>query len=241
MKFQSCFLAATAAATMVGVAAPAHAFNFTFNNTAITFSANTTVDFSFVSSQGKFRSALGVMEVGASGPISNTFSSLFSEQAGSDNGSANDWLATCGGKAIPMGSCSTSFNFLAGKTYTLALSRPQNTNQVSAGYVYSTDAFNTSYQPPNTYRQAFFSGDLFSAAGLTINFEDIGGKYNRAARAACAATGSTPTGDCDFNDFIVTARADAPTSVPEPTAMVGLGVAAVGLMSSRRRKANPAS
>ncbi|NJO50475.1 MAG: PEP-CTERM sorting domain-containing protein [Leptolyngbyaceae cyanobacterium RM2_2_4] len=45
-----------------------------------------------------------------------------------------------------------------------------------------------------------------------------------------------PNGDCDFNDFIVTAQAEATESVPEPATLAGLGAVAAGFVVSRRRR-----
>jgi hypothetical protein len=216
------FAAATTATAVAGLTVPAQAA--TFGNTGISFDKDTTVNFTFQESHGRFQSDLGVQQVGAPG----SFTTLFSEVKRSDNPNANinDWHGTCGGAVT---NCTTSFKFEAGKSYTFVLTRNSGTNGVSANRVYSTNSLNS-----NNYKQAIFTGDLFSG-GATIAFEDIGGN---PSAGACAAQGSNPKADCDFNDFIVTAQAESETSesVPEPATLAGLGAVAAGFVASRRRR-----
>ncbi|MBD1871731.1 PEP-CTERM sorting domain-containing protein [Cyanobacteria bacterium FACHB-471] len=214
------FAAATAATAVAGLTVPAQAA--TFGNTGITFDKDTTVNFSFQESHGRFRSDLGIQQVGAPG----SFTTLFSEANPGYDSSANDWAGSCGNTVQ---NCDTSFKFEAGKTYSFVLTRNSGTNGVSANRVFSTNSLNS-----NNSKQAIFTGDLFSG-GATIAFEDIGGTANGAT---CAAQGSNPKADCDFNDFIVTAQAESETSesVPEPATLAGLGAVAAGFVASRRRR-----
>jgi hypothetical protein len=211
------FAAATAATAVAGLTVPAQAA--TFGNTGITFDKDTTVNFTFQESHGLFRSDLKVQETGGGSTV------LFSEASPGYDGRANDWHGTCG---ITVANCNTSFKFEANKTYTLVLTRRAGSNGTAARAVYSTDSLNE-----KGYRQAIFTGDVFS--GTTVSFEDIGGG---ASPGRCAAQGSNPNGDCDFNDFIVTAQAESETSesVPEPATLAGLGAVAVGFVASRRRR-----
>ena len=224
MGFRTYLAALVTATSIVTLAAPAHALNL-FSSSGISFDKNTSVQFKFEESHGKYRSTLGIMEVLNGLPKLSSFTSLFAENAPGYDGRSNDWQASCGGSTIPL-PCTTSFNFLEGKTYTLALSRPVNSNGVSSGYVYSTTQLNK-FGSGGPYVQAMFTGDLYRS-GMTVSFEDIGGAFNPTR---CAATSSAPKGDCDFNDFIVTAKA-----TPEPATMAGLGMVVGGLVVSRRRK-----
>jgi hypothetical protein len=215
------FAAATTATAVAGFTTSAQAA--TFGNTGISFKNDTTVDFTFEVSHGKFRSDLGIQEEGVTG----SFAPLFSEVQSSDNPKRDidDWKGTCGTTVL---NCNTSFKFEAGKTYTLVLTRQGGANGVSASQVFSTSSLN------GGYNQAIFTGDLFKG-GVRVAFEDIGGKLDSDA---CANSGSTPKGDCDFNDFVFTAQAQTDTSesVPEPATLAGLGAVAAGFVASRRRR-----
>jgi len=213
------FAAATAATAVAGLTGAAQAA--TFGNTGIRFDKDTTVNFSFQESHGKFKSTLGVQQEGET-----SFTTLFSEVQRSDNPrrDVNDWHGTCGGAVTD---CTTSFKFEAGKSYTFVLTRNSGTNGVRTNRVFSTNSLN------NNYKQAIFTGDLFSG-GATIAFEDIGGIPNPGA---CETHGSNPKADCDFNDFIFTANAESDSeSVPEPATLAGLGAVAAGFVASRRRR-----
>jgi hypothetical protein len=213
------FAAATAATAVAGLTGAAQAA--TFGNSGISFDTDTTVNFTFKESNGRFRSDLGVQEANVPG----TFKTLFSEEApGYDTPRAGDWTGSCG---VTVLNCNTSFKFEAGKTYTFVLTRNSGTNGVRANRVFSTNSLNS-----NNYKQANFTGDLF-AGGATIAFEDIGGNPNASV---CNDKGSNPKADCDFNDFMFTAEAEATESVPEPATLAGLGAVAAGFVVSRRRR-----
>lgn len=136
-----------------------------FDGTGILFDKDTTVEFSFISSQGAFQSSIGV--VLASDPTTTLSTLLAENPPGYDEPVTGDFAGTCGITiSLP---CTASFTFLAGQDYSLVLDSGLD------GKVYSTDALNT------LGPQAIFSGtDIF--AGLTVGFEDspspAGGDFN---------------------------------------------------------------
>lgn len=95
----------------------------------------------------------------------------------------------------------TSFTFLKDQTYSLFLE-----NRRSSLTLFSTTAL-------NTFEQAKTSGDVFSATGANIQWEDL------------------VQGDQDFNDYLVNAKV---TPVPTPALMPGL--IGIGIATMRKRK-----
>lgn len=161
----------------VTVAAPAQAA--TFDTTGIEFDQNTTVDFTFVKSQGKNQSTLSIVDESAP---STPIATLFAENApGYDPGAseANDWQGTPG---VTVLNPTNSFTFLAGQVYSLALSSLLGGKD--AGTVYSTTSLNSSGE-----YQAIFTP---TTTGTQIRFDDRGNNNDR-----------------DFNDFTITASTKA--------------------------------
>ena len=217
-------ITAATATAMLGVAAPANAFNFGTNG--ISFETNQEVKFNFSSSNGAFQSTLKIFEVLTSGAVQSVDNGdngvVLEETRGSDNGSRNGYRATLG-NAVQM--VNNTFTFLANRVYTLGLVSTYNGN--NAGTVYTTSSLNYT----GLQRAAFGStggqegkalpglaslqaGNPFSGP-VAIAFEDI--KWASA--------------DGDFNDFVVTAEA-----VPEPLTMGGLALGAAGLAAARRSR-----
>jgi hypothetical protein len=185
---------------------PAQAYSF--DNTGISFDTDTTVDFSFVSSNGLFRSDLGVFQVsGTSATFLGTL--LLSEDAPGYIATTPDYPGTAS-------LSNSSYTFAAGTTYTLGLISEEFTGSgyIPRGTLFSTDSLNIGSTPMNN---ALFAGDVFS--GTTVIFDDDGANN-----------------DNDLNDFVFTARATPVASVPEPTTIAGLGLVAGALAVSRRRK-----
>jgi hypothetical protein len=223
-KFLSALTATAAATALFGATAPAQAASF--GTGGISFETDQTVNFSFVGTQGAFKSTLGIYEVNNSklSPVQT----LFQEIKASDNGPANEWRGTLGNTVL--GSGEVVFTFLANKIYTLGL--------ISVGgpgsQVYSTSALNSG----GGTQQAVFGGvSLFTALNLeTTNTFQAAGQFTNGLGALF--NGGTVISfddrgnltDRDFQDFTVTAEA-----VPEPMTMTGLALGLGGLVAARRR------
>ncbi|MCT7950351.1 PEP-CTERM sorting domain-containing protein [Ancylothrix sp. C2] len=222
-------ISAAAATALLGFSGTAQAA--TFGNSGITFNSNTTVNFNFIRSQGAYQSRLGIYEVLTQGrqTVTSLVSNLFSEVKPSDNGRANEWAGTLGNTVL--GSGKASFEFVAGRVYTLGLASTFNGNNRPT--VFSTTSLNR-FGGVNT-QQAVFATSLplnnnstaalagaanynsanpFTQGGIQIGFDDRGNGN-----------------DADFQDFQVTAEA-----VPEPTTMAGMALGAAGLAYARRRR-----
>lgn len=230
MKLQLVTTISVATATaLLGFSGTAQAA--TFGNSGISFNNNTTVNFSFIRSQGAYKSSLGIYEVLTQGgrTVTSLVSTLFSEVKASDNGRANEWAGTLGNTVL--GSGKASFEFLAGRVYTLGLASTFNGNNRPT--VFSTNTLNR-FGGANT-QQAVFATNLplnnnsttalagaanynaanpFTKGGVQIGFDDRGNGN-----------------DADFQDFQVNAEA-----VPEPTTMAGMALGAAGLTWARRRR-----
>lgn len=205
-------------------AMPAEAATVEFGNNGILFDEDTTIDFEFLQSQGAFQSELFIVE--AANPTDPVFT-LFTENEPFDDTSP-DFIGTCPTSVTsPTGECTNWFEFEANVEYSLALFS-QDTNE----FVYSTDALNN----PQGQQAFVFEGvvlppytspgDISADPGLgkvTIAFDDKGN-----------------ANDADFQDFIVTAMVTE-KSIPEPTALAGLGLVAGSLTLIRRRQANKKS
>jgi hypothetical protein len=234
-------IAATSA--LISVSAPAYAFGFGTNG--ISFEQDTTVNFTFGSSNGGKTSSLGVYEV-KNGFLTNV-AALFWETKASDKGGEKDYKATFGNSVTSStGKSAVSFTFLANTVYSLGLysgnfnASTGLTNTVFKAGTYdlvsSTSSVNfqgqqqavfgsninidkkatTPFDVNNGAVSNYTSGNLLK--GLTIGFED-------------RVFGS----DKDYNDFSVTA------SVPEPFTMSGLALGLGGLVTMRRRQQKKAS
>jgi hypothetical protein len=221
-KFLSALTATAAATALFGATAPAQAASF--GTGGISFANNQQVDFSFVITQGAFKSSLGIYEVNNS--IPSLVKTLFTETKGSDNGSANEFRGTLGNTVLGPGK--VAFTFLANKIYTLGLVSN------GAGSVFSTSALNT-----GGTQQAVFGGvslfnalnleatNTFQAAGQFTN--GLGSLFNGGALISFDDRGNAR--DKDFQDFTVAAEA-----VPEPMTMTGLALGLGGLVAARRRR-----
>lgn len=199
--------------------APAQAATL-FGNGGIKFDTDTTATFTFDGSNGEFRSALGVVSVGAGDAI-GAFSSLFAEKDPGYDTPTGDFPGSC---PTTVAICTTTFKFLGGQEYSLALS--STLKGADAGTVYSTSRLNTLFGTPPSRDQAEFNG-VFSFDGfdptkgaVKVTFDDRGADNDK-----------------DFNDFRVSVTATKePASVPEPATFAGLGVVAGALVVSRLYK-----
>jgi hypothetical protein len=223
-KFLSALTATAAATALFGATAPAQAASF--GTGGISFATDQEVNFTFVGTQGAFKSTLGIYEVNNSKltPVQT----LFQEIKASDNGPANEWKGTLGNTVL--GSGKVAFTFLANKIYTLGL--------ISVGgagsKVYSTSALNS-----GGTQQAVFGGvslftalnpettNTFQAAGQFTN--GLGALFNGGTVISFDDRGNEI--DKDFQDFTVAAEA-----VPEPMTMTGLALGLGGLVAARRRR-----
>lgn len=223
--FPSLISVSTVAATaLVSLSAPAQAF--TFGTSGISFTENTTVNFTFNQSHGAFTSSLGIYQVNNS--TASLVTTLFSETKASDNRGVDDWKGTLGNTVLGPGT--VSFTFLANQVYTLGLRSLYNGNYVNT--VFSTSALNGGSQQfifgpaPLSFStnstaafanpQNYQSGDIFSNTPVQIGIDDRGNRN-----------------DVDYNDFSVTAQA-----VPEPFTMGGMAIGAAWMTIARRRRRN---
>lgn len=224
--FPSLISVSTVAATaLVSLSAPAQAF--TFGTSGISFTENTTVNFTFNQSHGAYKSTLGIYQVNNSTP--SLVQTLFSESKASDNGGVDDWKGTLGNTVLGPGT--VSFTFLANQVYTLGLKSTYMGYDMGA--VFSTSSLNwgssqqfvfgpapLSFSTNSTAAfanpQNYQSGNIFSNIPVQIGIDD-GGNRN----------------DVDYNDFSVTAQA-----VPEPFTMGGMAIGAAWMTIARRRRRN---
>lgn len=199
--------------------APAQAFSF--GTGGIKFDRDTTVNFTFLKSQGANISRLGVYD--SAGKL---IQSLFAEkdradaEYKNDKSGANSWLGTA--KNLT-GSATASFTFAANTLYSLGL-------------------FNQGWSSTWT---VFSNSNLNVAGGQRAVFDSIGGAEGKAYKAASVKQSGNPFlapvaiafedikggGDRDFNDFVVSAEA-----VPEPLTMGGLALGGAWLAAARRRR-----
>ncbi|MGE5657845.1 MAG: DUF4114 domain-containing protein [Actinomycetota bacterium] len=211
---------ATAAAAVVSLTAPAQAFSFGVDG--ISFKENTTIKFDYLESHGGAKSSLGIYEVtGSSVSLAKT---LFSEKDAADPGFGSDEKAWLGTAKNLTGAATATYEFLAGKIYTLGLVGDFWGQTLPT--IYSTSSLNWSGLQQVVFGSAgssiekqrftginsFQSGDPF-ASPVTIAFEDLYG------------------GDYDYNDFVFQAQA-----VPEPLTMGGLALGIGGMVAARRRR-----
>lgn len=219
---------ATAATALVSVSAPAQAFSFGTNG--ISFTENTQVDFTFLSSHSSSISSLGIYEVNGVNAVLKQV--LFSKKEAADPGftsAEKGWLGTAQNLT---GAGQVSYEFLAGTVYTLGLfSKRVNSEGVTTSIlpmVYSTSALNNGQSQQAVFGSSGSSidGQEFTTASnyqsgnpfdspLTISFEGWAG----------------PGTDNDFNDVTIQAQA-----VPEPLTMGGLALGIGGMVVARRRR-----
>lgn len=223
-------IAAAVITIAAGAIAPA-AEAASFGTDGIRFDRDTKVNFSFFESHGAYKSTLSIYEVG-NGALTRV-SELFREVKQSDNGGQNEWKGTFGNAVTSStGQQTLAFNFLAGRTYTLGL------DSGGGGKVYSTTALNP-----------FGTGGTQQAVFGTNLPTELNRETTNSFRLASQRTSANPFGDqpvfvsfddrgnrndTDFQDFTVSAQAEAPESVPEPAALLGLGAIATGLVVKRR-------
>lgn len=229
--------AATAISGILCVAPNAEAFSF--GNSSIVFDKDTTVDFGFVVSHGKFMSQFGVAEIN-NGKIGQRYTIFGENSPGYDTPATNDYKGTAGTTvAQPKG----KFTFAAGVEYSLYLDsillkpdgtpwNPKPATVLSNSSLNRTlglrDANPIRYSVDNQMGrpygynttggqvdQVLFSGDLFNS-GVLMRWEDNGAG-----------------GHIDYNDFSVTAKA---RPIPEPATLVGLGLVGGAMAVTRRRK-----
>ncbi len=183
---------------------PSQAATLSFGTNGIKFDQTTQIEFTFLVSNNEFQSALKVLLVDTSKNQADLSSAvpLFEETKQSDNGSANDWLGTCGPVAgTTVKKCTTVFKFEAFKTYTLGLFNTiPSPNKPNDPIVFST---NFTGNPADTF--AKFSGSNPITGPVKISFED-GSVFPYA-------------NDGDFNDFIISAKI-VPISPPLAGLMV---------------------
>ena len=217
-------LLATSALTLSTV--PAQAATL-FGNEGIRFDVDTIVDFSFVRSQGLFKSTLSIVRANDLTGVKD----LFTEDKAFDVTSP-DFFGFCPGTVTasgPSSACTNSFLFQGGVDYSFALNSGNNNPAGTNGIVYSTNSLNT----PESQQAFFFSppvpgpgqpipkapnpssGDPF-AGPVVISFDDKGA-----------------ANDQDFQDFIFTAQA---RPVPEPATLGGLAMVGGAMGMLRRRK-----
>lgn len=180
----------------------------TFDNSGISFDTTTTVDFNFVSSNGEFRSDLGVFQV--NGDTTTFLGTILLSEA------APGYIATTPDYPGVAAISSSAYTFAAGTTYTLGLISELFTG-IGSPYIAQSTVFSTTSLNSDGLN-ATFDGNLIASGSTTVTFDD---------------NGAGP--DNDFNDFVFTASV---ASVPEPTTLAGLGLVAGALAFSRRRKVN---
>jgi len=230
-KFLSALTATAAATALFSAAAPAHAFSFGTNG--IQFENNTEVTFNFRQSYGLFTSSLGVY--GVSGGTPTFLKTLFSEVKPSDDGGANNYKGTLGNTVL--GSGIEKYTFLANQIYTLGLKSVLGDGS-DRGTVYSTSALNSGgtqqalfFNPNGLLPQIVNAVDNASFAGNPGNFTSGSSLFGAGTAISFDDRGNV--NDADFQDFTVTAQAEA---VPEPMTMTGLALGLGGLVAARRRR-----
>jgi len=250
MKFKQTLLTTAAAATALFGMASAPAQAFSFGNGGMTFGADTTVDFSFMESHGYFKGKLGVL-----GPAgTKTYLGINENKFSDTDTSAGEWKGTCG---IAVTTCTDSFTFKAGQTYSMFLDSWGATRLNTT--VYSTTAKNTGSQVVkgvsyNFGQQVKFFDDLTvlndpkissgstkpGQGSLNSKLVTTAGLANADPFAKTILMAFEDQGQgvhTDYNDFLVTAKARTPVaSVPEPATLAGLGLVAGALAFSRRRR-----
>ncbi len=185
---------------------PAKAAVLSFGTEGIQFDSDTVADFFFERSRGLYQSTFGVYDLAA-----DTFTPLFQENKPYDT-TRDDYLGTCGNLDSAVPNCNASFTFAKGVEYAFAL---QSINQPT---VYSTTRLNDT--PDGLTTQARFSSNNPFTELVLISFED---QFRNKDLI-------------DFNDFLVSANArQNPEDIPEPTALIGLGLVGGWMWATRRK------
>lgn len=233
------FLTAAATTAIVGLASVAPAQAASFGTSGISFDKDTTVDFEFTQSYGRYRTDLRLYEV-QDGEIFADLGTVFKEVKAADemkyNSAKNRWeptsepLGTAGNAVVDY---QASFNFEGGKNYTLGIVNYGFWESLDDTNPYYDTKFSTSALNAGGTQQAVFGSsggeELFKfddaslfqdgdplAGWVDISFDDGGNKNDK-----------------DFQDFTLKAKA---VSTPEPTVLLGLAVAAGGMFLTRRNK-----
>lgn len=228
---------------LITICAPAHAFSFGANG--ISFEQDTTVNFTFGSSNGYNMYSLGVYEVNNS--TMKNVASLFWKTQRSDNGAEDDFKGTFGSTvASSTGNNTVNFTFLANKVYSLGLYENFDKNTGLTNKVFNVGGYemvgSTSGVNFGGYQQAVFGSNLNIDKKGTTPFTVNNGTLSNYT-SANIFNGPVTIGfedqlwnaDKDYNDFTVTA------SVPEPFTMSGLALGLGGLVTMRRRQQKKAS
>ena len=234
MNTKKHFLTAAATTAIVGIASVAPAQAASFGTGGISFDKDTTVDFEFTQSYGRYRTDLRIYEV-KDGGIFSDLGTLFKEVKAADVVGANgaptsDPLGTVGNAVVDY---QASFTFEADKEYALGIVNygywQNNPNATPFGGIfYSTSSLNTGGTQQAVFGSSggeelfeFTDASLFQegnpfAGWVDISFDDAGNNNDK-----------------DFQDFTLKAKA---VSTPEPTVLLGLGVVASGMFLTRRNK-----
>jgi hypothetical protein len=245
-------LALAATVASVTLSAPAQAF--TFGTNGIQFDKDTQVKLTFGTSNGAYKSALGIYKVTNNNSLVTSVANLFWETKQSDNGGTSDWKGTFGNAVASANGLQTiTYTFLANTLYTLGLNSGSfnsatgaATKAIASGsnFVFSTSILNTIGASRNNTQQAVFGSSLTINTTSTAPFTLANGTATNYTNAdpfkGPVTIGFDDTGnanDKDFNDFTLTAQAEP---VPEPMTMTGLALGVGAMVSARRRKAQKA-
>lgn len=222
-------------------AMPAQAASFGTNG--ISFDQDTTVDFEFTQSYGRYRTDLRVYEV-VDGEIFQDLGLLFGEvkaadEVGDNGEPTSEPLGTAGNTVVDY---EASFNFEADKEYTLGIVNyghweAENDPTPYGGIFYSTSALNNDGTQQAVFgskggeelsefdASLYQNGDPFAGL-LDISFDDAGNNNDK-----------------DFQDFTISAKVNEEfgggvlsESVPEPATLAGLAMVAGGMFLSRSSK-----
>ncbi|MDF0552299.1 PEP-CTERM sorting domain-containing protein [Kamptonema sp. UHCC 0994] len=210
--------AAAAVTAMLSMTTSANAA--TFGTTGISFDQDTTVNFTFLKSQGAALSSLGVYDANQV-LIKNLFTKANTADAGYQGNSygTDSWLGTASNL---VGSATTNFTFLANQVYSLGLSGTLWGNVMKT--VFSTSSQNGGSQQAVFNSTGGSEGVGYDAAGSQTSASPFGDPV-------AISFEDTLSGDSDYNDFTVSAQA-----VPEPITMAGMALGAGGMAIARRRR-----
>ncbi|MEM1168078.1 MAG: PEP-CTERM sorting domain-containing protein [Cyanobacteria bacterium P01_H01_bin.35] len=247
----------TAIAGGVISAMPAQAASF--GTDGISFDEETTVEFGFTGSYGRYRTDLRVYEV-VDGEIAADLGLLFGEIKAADDMVWNEAKERYEPTSDPVGTLGNAvknyttddpaeafaqFTFESGKEYTLGIvnyhfSQPNELapKWASKGIKYSTSGLNE-----GGTQQAVFG----STGGSELNGFDASEYQNGDPFAGLLDISFDDGGnnnDMDFQDFTLTATTNPEffgggllsESTPEPATLAGLGIVAGGMFLSRSRK-----